>query len=81
MDKSKLSFSAEDEYGRKLKLKREVIISEEEDYGTIPWFLDQFKDFLHAYGFTSDQTEYLIYLERGERVEYEGQTVLHRQKM
>ena len=81
MNKTKLTISYTDEFCKKLKLKREYNIDEESDYGTIPWFLDQFKDFLHAYGFSNLQTDYLIYLERGERVEYEGQTVLHRPKM
>ena len=80
-NKIKLTMSLKDEYGRKYKLKRKYDSEQEEDYGTIYWHLEQFKDFLHSIGFDDAITDYLIYLEHGESVEYEGQTVLHRAKM
>ena len=41
---------------------------EPEDFETIFWHLEEFKQFLKAMGFLESQTDRIVYLEDGEKV-------------
>ena len=79
MDKKeiKLSFSFTDEFGETTTLNKTY--QDNEEVGKIWWLLDEFKCFLHAYGFAKISTDHIVYLEEGEKVvTKDGELVIER---
>ena len=61
-----LSFSFTDEFGETTTLNKTY--QDNEEVGKIWWLLEEFKCFLHAYGFHKTSIEHIVYLEEGEKV-------------
>lgn len=73
----KLSFSFTDEFGETTTLNKTY--QDNEEVGKIWWLLDEFKCFLHAYGFTKFSTDHIVYLEECEKVVIkDGELVIER---
>lgn len=74
----KLLFSFTDDMGDTTTLEK-TYSPDSDDVGTIWWLLDEFKCFLHAYGFLKASTDHIVYLEEGEKVvTKDGELVIER---
>lgn len=70
----KLSFSFTDEFGETTTLEKTY--NDDSEIGTLSWLVDQFKYFLHAYGFSEYMIDKIVYLKKDEKVVDENGEVL-----
>lgn len=72
--KIKLMFSFTDDTGETTTLEKTY--NDDSEIGTLSWLIDEYKYFLHAYGFSGCMTNKIFYLKKGEKVVGENGEIL-----